>query len=94
MRIFETFKPKCELLKKYVSYYYLDIAEDATYFNEYICYPHYNTTVSLYKSHIATLEGNLHDHSFVEYREQAPPLQIYYAVKGKSLKGKPKRPCS
>lgn len=83
MRIFETFRPNNELLRKYVSYYYLDIADDPSYFNEYICYPHYNTTVSFYKSHIASLNSQ---HSVVQYCEGANPLQIFTPLRETPLK--------
>lgn len=92
MRIFKTFKPKRGLLRKYVSYYYLDIADKESYFNEYICYPHYNTTVSLYKCHLATLDGNHPQHSVVEYHEQAPPLQIFTPLREVPLKVSQKGP--
>ncbi|WP_316803246.1 AraC family transcriptional regulator [Pedobacter nototheniae] len=83
MKIFETFKPKDELLKKYISYYYLDVADVEHYFNEYICYPHYNTTVSLYKSHFFKLEKQ---HSILNYKKDAAPIQIYTPLREKPLK--------
>lgn len=83
MRIFETFKPQNELLHQYVSYYYLDMADDPAYLNEYICYPHYNTTVSFYKSHTATLHNR---HSVVEYRAGTSPLQIFTPLREEPLK--------
>lgn len=83
MRTFETFKPINELLRKYISYYYLDIADEETYFNEYICYPHYNTTVSFYKSHLSSL---CHRHSATHYQEGAAPLQIFTPLREEPLK--------
>lgn len=83
MRIFETFKPQNQLLRQYVSYYYLDKADDPAYLNEYICYPHYNTTVSFYKSHIAMLNNR---HSVVEYEAGASPLQIFTPLREEPLK--------
>lgn len=83
MRIFETFKPNNELLRKYISYYYLDRADDPSYFNEYICYPHYNTTVSFHQSHAATLNEQ---HSIIEYQEGANHLQIFTPLREKPLK--------
>ncbi|WP_131537835.1 helix-turn-helix domain-containing protein [Pedobacter nototheniae] len=83
MRIFETFKPKSKLLSKYISYYYLDVADDRNYFNEYICYPHYNTTVSLYKNHLSKLDKY---HSIINYKKEASPIQIYTPLREKPLK--------
>lgn len=74
MRIFETIKPGHPFLQQYISYYYLDIADDEDYCNEYICYPHYNNTISLYKSHTTSLQNN---HSIVSFEKDAAPLQIF-----------------
>jgi len=83
MRIFETFKPADTLLQKYISYYYLDIADDENYRNEYICYPHYNNTVSLYKSHQVRFSVN---HSKINYEEGSLPLQIFTPLRENILK--------
>ncbi|MCZ4243600.1 helix-turn-helix domain-containing protein [Pedobacter punctiformis] len=81
MRIFETIKPTNKLLEKYISYYYIDIADD--YFNEYICYPHINNTVSLYKSHtINYVVGN----SIINFEKGGSPLQIFTPLREKLLK--------
>ncbi|MCJ0743546.1 helix-turn-helix domain-containing protein [Pedobacter montanisoli] len=74
MELFKTFKPQNSLLQKYVSYYYIDIASKPEYYNEYTCYPHYNSTVSIYKNHSCTL---LKNHSIIEYDHHAQPLQIF-----------------
>lgn len=50
MQAFCTFKPKNPELKKYISYYYSDISDNVNLENQYICYPHFNTTLSFYKS--------------------------------------------
>ena len=83
MRIFETVKPSDELLKKHISYYYLDIAEEQDYFNEYICYPHYNNTISLYKSHTVSFQPH---HSIVSFKKDAVPLQIFTPLRENILK--------
>lgn len=83
MRVFETLKPTHQLLRKYVSYYYLDIADDDNYFNEYICYPHYNNTISIYQSHAASLQNN---HSIINFEKEALPLQIFTPLREDILK--------
>jgi len=83
MRIFETIKPSHQLLQKYISYYYLDIADDGDYFNEYICYPHYNNTISLYQNHTASLQNN---HSIVRFDRDASALQIFTPLRENILK--------
>jgi len=83
MKVFETFKPADILLQKYISYYYLDIADDENYRNEYICYPHYNNTLSLYKSHKVSFGVN---HSYVNFEEGILPLQIFTPLRENVLK--------
>lgn len=83
MRLFETFKLDNPLLQKYISYYYIDIADDEFYRNEYICYPHYNNTISLYKNH----EVNFIDkHSQIIYNPNSSPLQIFTPLRETILK--------
>ncbi len=89
MRIFETIKPGDQLLQKHISYYYLDRADEQGYFNEYICYPHYNNTISLYQSHTAYLQNN---HSVVSFDKDAPPLQIFTPLRENTLKVTQKGP--
>lgn len=83
MRVFETLKPTHQLIQQYVSYYYLDIADDEDYFNEYICYPHYNNTVSIYQNHTASLH---HNHSIINFEKEALPLQIFTPLREDILK--------
>jgi AraC-like DNA-binding protein len=83
MRLFETFKPEHELLRKYISYYYLDIADDPDYLNEYVCYPHYNTTISVYKAHTCRFTPQ---HSFITAQSDAAALQIFTPIRTQSLK--------
>jgi len=83
MRIFETIKPKSKLLEKYISYYYIDIADAEDYFNEYICYPHFNNSLSLYKSHtIDSVIGN----SIINFEKDGSPLQIFTPLRENPLK--------
>ncbi len=83
MKVFETFQPKDEQLRKYVSYYYIDIAEVCDYQNEYVCYPHYNNTISFYKSHtVSFLDG----HSEINFEHDAAPLQIFTPLRETILK--------
>lgn len=89
MRIFETIKPGHQLLQKYISYYYLDRADEQDYCNEYICYPHYNNTISLYQSHTASL---LNHHSIVSFDKDAAPLQIFTPLRENILKVTQKGP--
>jgi len=83
MSIFETFKPADTLLQKYISYYYLDIADDADYRNEYTCYPHYNNTISLYKNHEVRFGNN---HSQITYSTGSSVLQIFTPLRETILK--------
>jgi len=83
MRIFETLKPKNNIIQKYVSYYYLDIADDLNYFNQYTCYPHFNNTISLYKNHVVDF---LKEHSVISFKKDADPVQIFTPLREKILK--------
>ncbi|KQT35719.1 hypothetical protein ASG22_01480 [Chryseobacterium sp. Leaf405] len=56
--IFKTFKPQHLLIKKYVDYYYLDIKPDNS-INEFQCFPHFNNTISFYRSHIRSQNGEI-----------------------------------
>ncbi len=56
--IFKTFKPLNQLVAKYVEYYYVDIKP----VNKHIqmeCFPHFNTTISLYSSHRRSEKGEI-----------------------------------
>ncbi|WP_113653003.1 helix-turn-helix domain-containing protein [Pedobacter namyangjuensis] len=83
MRIFETLKPANKEISKYVSYYYLDIATETDYCNEYICYPHYNNTVSLYKSHGVSFDNK---HSQIRFTLGSKPIQIFTPLREHTLK--------
>ncbi|ANF52265.1 transcriptional regulator [Chryseobacterium glaciei] len=76
--IFETFTPNNVLIKKYVDYYYLDIKPN-NIINEFQCFPHFNNTISLYKSHIRVEERD------VIFSEKANALQIFTPIRQKLL---------
>lgn len=76
--IFETFKPKNLIIRKYVDYYYLDIKPNNV-INEFQCFPHYNSTISLYKSHIRLKSGEM------KFEETAKPFQIFTPIRKKVL---------
>lgn len=75
---FETFKPKNSLIKKYIDYYYLDIMPNNNV-NEFVCFPHFNNSISLYKSHI-----RLESREMV-FDETAKPFQIFTPIREKTL---------
>lgn len=72
--IFRTFKPKHATIKKYVAYYYLDVKPDNVA-HEFQCFPHFNNTISLYKSHVRLENGAIH------FKEGGKPLQIYMPIR-------------
>ncbi|MEL1246385.1 AraC family transcriptional regulator [Flavobacterium sp. DGU11] len=76
--IFETFKPKNDIIKNYVDYYYLDIKPNNR-FNEFRCFPHFNNTISLYKSHVLLKRGEM------TFDEKAKPFQIFTPIREKIL---------
>ncbi len=79
--IFETFRPKNSLIAKYVSYYYLDIKPHNTE-TEFECFPHFNTSISLYKSNISPKKGK------VVFEHNAKPLQIFTPIRENTLQVK------
>ena len=72
--IFETFKPENALVSKYVDYYYLDIKPNNVT-TEFDCFPHYNTTISLYKSNVIKEIGE------IIYEDNGSPLQIFTPIR-------------
>lgn len=76
--IFETFKPKNSFIKKYVDYYYLDIKPNNST-NEFQCFPHFNNTISIYKSHKRLENGE------IKFDENAKPFQIFTPIREKVL---------
>lgn len=81
--VFKTFKPKNSLIAKYVDYYYLDVKPKNSFF-EFECYPHFNTTISLYQSHKKL------DDSSVIFDANTSPLQIFTPIRDKVLTVKQK----
>lgn len=75
---FETFKPKSSLIRQYIDYYYLDI-KPCNLLNEFQCFPHFNNTISLYRSHILAEKGH------IVFDENATPLQIFTPIREKVL---------
>lgn len=67
--MFKTFKPENKILKRYIDYYYIDIKHENT-LTVYDCFPHYNNTISVYKSH------QYHERNTV-YEPNGVPLQIF-----------------
>lgn len=68
--VFETFKPKNPFIAEYVDYYYLDIKPHNVK-TEFDCFPHFNNTLSVYKSHISPKKGT------AIFESNALPLQIF-----------------
>lgn len=83
MKVFKSFKPLNSTLQKYISYYYIDIADDEDFSAEYICYPHYNNTISLYKNHTGTFHPG---HTIINFKSSAAPLQIFTPLRESPLK--------
>lgn len=75
---FQTFRPQHPLVARYVDYYYLDIKPD-NISNQFICFPHFNTSLSLYKSHVRTANAEM------VYTPGAPPLQLFTPLREKVL---------
>lgn len=77
-KIFETFKPKNAIVGQYIDYYYLDIQPDNK-IDEFECFPHFNNTLSLYKSHILLETGEM------LFDKTAKPFQIFTPIREKIL---------
>lgn len=76
--IFQTFKPKNSIVKKYVDYYYLDIKPNNV-INKFRCFPHFNNTISIYKSHLRLENGEM------KFDENTKPFQIFTPIREKVL---------
>ena len=76
--IFQTFKPKNAIVKKYVDYYYLDVKQNNVT-TEFACFPHFNNTMSIYKSHVRP------QHGLIKFDSSAKPLQIFTPIREKVL---------
>ncbi len=79
--IFQTFKPKHSLLEPYVDYYYID-SKPNNVITEFKCFPHFNNTISLYKSHERPGPGE------ILFNADANPLQIFTPIRENVLKVK------
>lgn len=66
------------MIKKYIDYYYLDLKSNNE-INEFQCSPHFNNTISIYKSHIQSEEGE------IVFEENAEALQIFTPIRQKFL---------
>lgn len=75
---FETFNPKHSIIAKYVDYYYLDIKPDNE-LTEFDCFPHYNTSISIYKSHRRLQDGTM------IFDNKAKPFQIFTPIRESKL---------
>lgn len=64
-----------------MDYYYLDIKPDNK-MTEFECFPHFNTTISIYQSHKYLKEGE------VVFDESANPFQIFTPIREKVLRVK------
>ena len=72
--IFETFKPQNSTVKKFVDYYYLDIKPD-NISSKFQCFPHFNTIIELYKSHIRSQDGE------IIFDKNAEPFQMFTPIR-------------
>lgn len=72
--VFQTFKPKYSLLEQYVDYYYID-SKPNNVVTEFKCFPHFNNTISLYKSHERPSKGEIF------FNPKAKPLQIFTPIR-------------
>jgi AraC-like DNA-binding protein len=72
--VFKTFRSKNSLISEYVDYYYLDVKPNNIE-TEFECFPHYNTTISLYKENISLNKGE------VVFETKAKPLQIFTPIR-------------
>jgi len=77
--IFETFKPKNSTVKKFISYYYLDIKENNKV-NTFTSFPHYNNSISIYKSHLRSKKNEM------VFNENLKPFQIFTPIRENTLK--------
>ena len=83
--IFETFKPVNSIVREYVDYYYLDIKPN-NIVNEFQCFPHFNNTISLYKSHVKLDTGEM------IFEDSAKSFQIFTPIREKILSVKQSGP--
>ena len=75
--MFTTFKPNNKQLKKNNDCYKVDLKQDNN-LTVYDCFPHYNNTISVYKSH-QYIKGNS------VYKQNGIPLQIFTPLRSDVL---------
>ncbi|MDA3613863.1 helix-turn-helix domain-containing protein [Polluticaenibacter yanchengensis] len=78
---FSTFNPSNSLVSQFVSYYYLDIKPDNKR-TEFTCFPHYNSSISLYSSHKRT------ENNEMVFDKNAPSFQIFSPIRTKTMRVK------
>lgn len=71
---FKTFKPQDPIVARYVDYYYLDIKPENA-IREFECFPHFNNTISFYRSHRMTSDRN------IQYEKDGGFLQIFTPIR-------------
>jgi AraC-like DNA-binding protein len=76
---FQTFGPINSVVSRFVSYYYVDIKPENTR-TEFTCFPHYNNSISLYRSHIRTEKGEM------LFDAEAPAYQIFTPIRTKPMR--------
>jgi AraC-like DNA-binding protein len=79
---FETFKPTDNLISKYIDYYYLDLKPDNKV-NTFTCFPHFNNSISIYKSHVRNEAKNE-----AVFDENAAPMQLFTPIREEILQVK------
>ena len=83
MRDIQTIKPRHPVVVQYVSYYYRDVRPDNRECS-FTCFPHLNTTISLYRSHRTETLSNLD--SVTTHDADAPVLQIFTPVRSEPMR--------
>jgi hypothetical protein len=78
---FITFRPQAAELQPWISYYYLDQDPDNAV-RAYRCFPHLNTSLSIYQSHTNSTKGK------VNHVPGGKPLQIYTPIRQEILEVK------
>lgn len=78
---FITFRPQAAELQPWISYYYLD-QDPSNEVRAYRCFPHLNTSLSIYQSHTTSAKG------IVKHLPEGRPLQIYTPIRQEILEVK------
>lgn len=80
-----TIKPKLEVLSKYIAYYYFNASEEKNYTKEFIFYPHYRNSITIYKNSEISFDNN---ESKVIPNKHKPYEIIYTGIHPNSRSGK------